>query len=380
MLGWSSAPNRLIGIVNNLSEEDFEDLTVKLLTGMRFKITDKQPSPHGMDFEASREDEGKSELYFIRAIRGSKMVTPEELQLAVGKKKEGRDMSPVFISTAGFTEDASKYADLLNISLADGEKLTLLLKKFDLADDLEKGADLKVLEVDGDRFLPSIDELESNMHWGNDFYGSGNFKKAIEYYDKALSLKSSYDLAWMMKGNAFGSMGRHEEAIDCFRKVLEYNPENTEAWYNMGATLYNLERYDEEIQCYDRALEIDKDFSKAWNNKGATLHQMGKYDEAVLCYVKVLKLEPDNVKVLNNNGVALKNLKEYDDALRSFDRAIAKREDYTDAWLNKGILVHEMENYLEAVKCYDKVLVKWKSPEVLCQKGMAQMELGRFRP
>jgi tetratricopeptide (TPR) repeat protein len=380
MLGWNNpAPNRLVSIINDLPQEDFEAITKKLLKEMRFNITSSSSTGKYLEFEATREGDDQDRIFLIKASRSGKKVTPEELQTAVGKKKGNKEMSPVFISTGGFTDEANKYGDLLNVSLADGEKLMLLLQKFDMADDIEKRVNQKILEADGNRFLPSIDELENNMKWGNDFFNSGNYKKAIEYYDSALRLKSQYDLAWLMKGNALSAMGWYDEAIECFKKVLEYNPESEEAWYNLGATLFHMGKFDDELACYDRALEIRPDYTKAWNNKGATLHQMGKFEEAVMCYDRVLKLEPDNVNVLNNRGVALKNLKEYDEALESFNRAIRKKEDYTDAWLNKGILLHDMERYEDAVACYDVVLGKWKSPEVLCQRGVALSMLGKYR-
>ena len=378
MLGWNPAPNRLIGIINDMPQDEFEALTTKLLKEMRFNIKNSEFTSKHLDYEATRDDDEQDRMFFIRAVRSQRKIGPDELQMTVGKHKGDKELSPVYISTAGFTEDADKYADMLNVSLADGEKLTLLLKKFNMADDLEKGQSQRILEQEGDRFLPSIDELENNMRWGNDFYGTGNYKKAIEYYDATLRMKNQYDLAWLMKGNALSAMGLHDEAIHCFKKVLEYNSESEEAWYNLGATHYHLEKYDDEIACYDQALALNPEFSKAWNNKGATLHHLGKFEEAVLCYDKVLRLEPDNVQVLNNRGVALKNLENYDESLKSFDKALRKKEDYLDAWLNKGILLHDMERYEDAIVCYEMVLAKWRNPEVMLLKGVALAMLSKF--
>lgn len=377
MLGWSPAPNRLMNIVNEMAQDEFETSMASLLAKMRFKVVRASKTQRHLEFEASRE--GDDRMFLVRVVRGVKATTPEEVQSIVGRKSGDRDLSPVFISTGGFTQDAERYADMLGVSLADGEKLGLLLERHEMADDLDRAANKKMLEGEGDRFLPSIDELDSNMKWGNDFYASGNFKKALEYYDAALTLKSHYDLAWIMKGNALSALGRFEEAIECFKKALEINTQSEEAWYNLGATLYNMGRFDDELACYDKALEIRPDYVKAWNNKGATLHEMGKYNEAVLCYDKVLALEPDNVSVLNNRGVALMKLKEYDGSLRSFDSALRKKEDYLDAWLNRGILLNEMGRHGDAVACFDRVLTKWRSPEILCQRGIALAAAGKFR-
>ncbi len=130
MLESMSTPNRLMGIVNDLDQDYFLDITSRLLQSMQFNIIKAKTTSKGLDFEATRDEENRREVYFIRAKRGTKRVTPEELQEAVGKKRKGVEMKPVFLSTAGFTEDADKYADLLNVGLADGEKFKLLLQKF----------------------------------------------------------------------------------------------------------------------------------------------------------------------------------------------------------------------------------------------------------
>jgi tetratricopeptide (TPR) repeat protein len=377
MLDWSPTSNRLMAILNDMPQGEFEAVIRALLAKMRFGVTRAESSQRRLEFEATRE--GDERHFLVRVSRGVKAVTPEEVQTMVGRRGGERDLSPVFITTAGFTADAERYADMLGVALADGEKLQLLLERHEMADDLDRAANKRMLESEGDRFLPSIDELDSNMKWGNDFYSSGNYKKALEYYEAALNVKPHYELAWIMKGNSLTALGRFDDAVECFKKALEINPESEEAWYNLGATMYGMGRFEDELACYDKALEIRPDYAKAWNNKGATLHEMGKYNEAVLCYDKVLALEPDNHQVLNNRGVALMRLGEREGALRSFDTALRKKEDYLDAWLNRGVLLHEMGRNDEAAVCFDRVLSNWRTPEVLCLRGMALAGMGDFR-
>ena len=369
----------LMTIVNDLDPESFRILANRLLEKMEFRVTDHRMRKDEIEMEAMRDVDGVQIPFIIKIRRGINDVGPEDIQTIVGKKRDGQDVRTIFISTNRFDKDAHRYADMLGVSVADGDKFGLLLKELDLDDDLKKQETRKILQQDGERFLPSIDELENQMTWGNDFFKSGNYRKAIEYYDNALRLKPSYDLAWIMKGNVLSAMQRYDEASECFKKALEINSESEESWYNLGAIYYNLQRYEDEIQCYNEAININPDFTKAWNNKGATLHELGKYEEAALCYDKVLSLEPDNTSVLNNKGVALKYLKDYEDSLRSFDKAIAKKPDYMDAWLNRGLLLHEMERYAESIACYDKVLEIEKSPEVYCQKGITLMAINNPR-
>lgn len=373
-----SMDRKLMEMVNDLEPSGFRQLTIDLVQKMELDVSSSRMKGGDIIIEAVKSGPDGELPFIIKFKRGRGKVGPDHVQEIVGKKRDGAEMKPVFISTSDFTQDAQRYADLLNVNLAGGDKFAGLLREFGMDRELRDALSKKVLEAEGERFLPSIDELENQMRWGNDFFQSHNYKKALEYYEKALVMKPNYDVAWIMKGNSLNALERFDEASKAFEKAIESNPESEEAWYNLGATLYRLGRLDEELAAYDQALALNPDFIKAWNNKGATLHEMGKYEEAILCYDKVINLEPDNINVLNNRGVALKHLEEYEDALESFDRAISKDPEYTDAWINKALLLHEMERYEEAVQCFDHVLDKFRGPELYYQKGLALMRMENF--
>ena len=54
---------------------------------------------------------------------------------------------------------------------------------------------------------------ETYFKLGNFEYESGNFEKAMEYYDKIIAIDPQNDAAWYNKGLALSSLGRKEEAI-----------------------------------------------------------------------------------------------------------------------------------------------------------------------
>ena len=62
----------------------------------------------------------------------------------------------------------------------------------------------------------------------------GELEKAVQAYNKAISLKPNYAQAYNNLGVALQSQGKLEQAIEAYSKALSINPENAEAYYNLG--------------------------------------------------------------------------------------------------------------------------------------------------
>ena len=61
MLGTS---NRLMDIMNGLDKDEFLDVTTRLLKSMQFNILNSKATSKGLDFEATREEGDKLDVYF----------------------------------------------------------------------------------------------------------------------------------------------------------------------------------------------------------------------------------------------------------------------------------------------------------------------------
>ena len=112
------------------------------------------------------------------------------------------------------------------------------------------------------------------VNWYNKGIGlhrSGDYKKAIRCFDRALELNPEYAGVWNGKGAAPAGLRRHDEAARCYDRALELNPEDAGAWNNKGIALSNRGRYDEAVQCYDRTLEFNPEYAYAWSGKGFAL-------------------------------------------------------------------------------------------------------------
>ena len=74
-----------------------------------------------------------------------------------------------------------------------------------------------------------MSQLEDLIKNGKNFLESGDFEKALSFFDQALLLDKNDPELWNFKGVSLRSMGRYDEAIECFNKSLEIDPRDKTA-------------------------------------------------------------------------------------------------------------------------------------------------------
>ena len=78
------------------------------------------------------------------------------------------------------------------------------------------------------------------------------------------------------------------KALECFDKFLSLHPERAEALAKRAAALEKLGRDDEALACYNRAIAADGTLVVAHLHKGGLLNRLRRYDEALNCYEQAL--------------------------------------------------------------------------------------------
>ena len=157
------------------------------------------------------------------------------------------------------------------------------------------------------------------------FLNEGNVNEAIKHFNKALALKSDYDLALCMMGLAHLMNGKLNEAINYLKRSLSISPGLTEAhnylgvvyqelglldeaekefmiatldktylsrdspYYNLARIYFARDKLEEALNYVNKALELNKNSRLANNLKGMILEKQLKYKEAIESYKAALK-------------------------------------------------------------------------------------------
>ncbi len=99
-------------------------------------------------------------------------------------------------------------------------------------------------------------DAEGWYETGKEFHRGGNFKDALEVYDKAIELNPEFAEAINSKGCAFASLDNHEQAIIDFNTAILLKPDWHIPYYNLGASQYELDEYIYARQNLEEAIEL----------------------------------------------------------------------------------------------------------------------------
>jgi tetratricopeptide (TPR) repeat protein len=69
--------------------------------------------------------------------------------------------------------------------------------------------------------MPEIEELVLK---GKSFLESGDFDKALGFFEQALLLDPKNPDLWNYKGISLRSLGRYNESMECFNNSLKIDP------------------------------------------------------------------------------------------------------------------------------------------------------------
>jgi tetratricopeptide (TPR) repeat protein len=96
------------------------------------------------------------------------------------------------------------------------------------------------------------------VHLANLYSDSGQFTKAVNYYEKALKLHPEEADVWVDYGVACRELKQPRKAIACFQTALARDSAHPIAWYNLGVVYqHDLHNTVEANKAWQAFLKID---------------------------------------------------------------------------------------------------------------------------
>ncbi|HUS56117.1 MAG TPA: tetratricopeptide repeat protein [Thermohalobaculum sp.] len=118
----------------------------------------------------------------------------------------------------------------------------------------------------------------------------GEYARAIEDYDRALSIAPDIEAAHFNRANAYFVLGEFEKAIEGFGETVRIDPDSAAAFNNRGEANSLLGENQRAIDDFNQALRIDPGYTDAYRNRGVVYESMGQYDRAVKDWDKEVQL------------------------------------------------------------------------------------------
>ncbi|MBN1499367.1 MAG: tetratricopeptide repeat protein [Spirochaetes bacterium] len=216
-----------------------------------------------------------------------------------------------------------------------------------------------------------------------------DYLKAIEMFNKAISIDKNYSLAYAGLSSAYSlrswELRTYENRTDksLLQKSYEYAQKALKLNPELGEVYVSLARYYQEADekviknkwtlCEEnarKAIKINPNNSEAY----FVLSRVFGYDDAKEEeYLKIsLSKNPAFVDAHNNMGVLLLDQDRYADAEKSFKRATEIDPGFKTAYMNLGVTYDRQGKKAEALELYKTVVEKYPN----YPKGLLNLAIG----
>ncbi len=138
-------------------------------------------------------------------------------------------------------------------------------------------------------------------------YNIGNFKRAITDFSKTIAIDEKYSLPYCWMGNAYRRMNENDNAIKCFTKAIELDVNYTDAYFGRALSYMEKDMKDESISDNTKVIELDSSYTDAYINRGLGNARMKKSGDAMTDYLSALQISPDNELAFDNFNILLKD-------------------------------------------------------------------------
>ncbi|MEJ2614145.1 MAG: tetratricopeptide repeat protein [Ignavibacteriaceae bacterium] len=124
------------------------------------------------------------------------------------------------------------------------------------------------------------DDERAHMLLGNFYYGQQNYQSAVEQYNKAAQIDSSFSLAYNMLGYGNRQLMNYDAAEKAFRKYIELIPNDPNPYDSYAELLMKEGKYDQSIDNYQKALTYNPHFVSSMLGIAANEMYKGNYDSS----------------------------------------------------------------------------------------------------
>ena len=217
---------------------------------------------------------------------------------------------------------------------------------------------------------------------GNACRNLGNFKQAIDYYEKNLSIakevgdRAGEGLTYGNLGNAFSNVGNFKQAIEYYEKGLSIAKEvgnragEGSAYGNMGNGYLSLRNFKKAIEYYEKHLSIAKEIGDrareglCYGRLGTAYLSLGNFKQAIEYYEKHLSIAKEvgdragEGPTYQNLGSAYLSLGNFKEAMEYHEHSLNIFKEIGDvlgegsAWYSQGYDHEILGSLSNALSCY----------------------------
>lgn len=197
-------------------------------------------------------------------------------------------------------------------------------------------------------------DTDTRLRIGDAYYAQGNYRQALEYYNRAIGAEPGGDYAMFQVANSQYRLNRNFEAVTEFRRLLRIYPYSRlreQAQYNIAYIYLNTGNYDQAIEEFQTVISRfpgTEWAARAQYNIGDSYYNAGNYEQAIEAYRNVLNNYPRSEYIIEAiNGIQFAQLSAGDED-RSTDILEEFLEDNPTSTTADRLRFRQAENMMQS--------------------------------
>lgn len=210
-------------------------------------------------------------------------------------------------------------------------------------------------------------------------FGLKAYDKALEDYDKAISLNPEDMEAFLGRGNVFVEQGDHAHAIESYSEAMRLEPESSVAVLARASAFFDAGDYTRAIVDFDRVVSLQPTSAAAVFLRSAAYEKLGDYVRSAVDLDRAAELEPENAGFHKDRCRGRSRLdQELDVARAACDVALRLNPGDADILDYRGFVSMKRKHWKAAWSDFDEaVRIDPETSSHYLGRGIAAEQLGR---
>jgi protein O-mannosyl-transferase len=203
------------------------------------------------------------------------------------------------------------------------------------------------------------------------------WQNGITLLERAVNITDNNYLAYQNRGAVYLALGNYRQAIEDFDKAIAIIPIYAEAYYNRGISYWHLGNEMQALRDFDKAIEIDPRHAEIYYKRGIIYASRGNYSQAIGDFDRAIEINPKDAGIYYYRGNVYSSLGNYRQAIGDLDKAIEIMPKYAEAYYKRGISYWRLGNSSQAIGDFDKTIESNpKFAEAYYSRGYVYGQLG----
>jgi tetratricopeptide (TPR) repeat protein len=192
-----------------------------------------------------------------------------------------------------------------------------------------------------------------NARLGNAYLMLGNYEKAIENLNEALSYKDDPEVYYQL-GFAYIQQEEFQKAIDVLNQAKEIDPSLVSVYILLSEAFEQLNQLENSLQAIEEGMTINEINIELYLLAAEYSAKLDDYPKAESYYQEALKIEPENERIILKYAEFLNYMASYEDILELFAQVPEQIQQLPEAMWILATANNELDEYDKARNLFDQ--------------------------